>query len=41
LIDHRSQIFTALTLQGIAPPTIDAMDFGLQAGPVTEVHPAA
>jgi uncharacterized damage-inducible protein DinB len=38
--DHRSQICTALTLLGIDPPAIDAMDFGLHAGRVTEKWPA-
>jgi uncharacterized damage-inducible protein DinB len=39
--DHRSQICTALTALGMAPPAIDAMDFGLHTGRVTEVWPPA
>jgi uncharacterized damage-inducible protein DinB len=35
--DHRSQICTALTNLGIAPPEIDAWDFARQAGRLTEV----
>jgi uncharacterized damage-inducible protein DinB len=34
--DHRSQICTALTLLGVTPPRIDAMDFGLHDGRVAE-----
>jgi uncharacterized damage-inducible protein DinB len=34
--DHRSQICTALTSIGIAPPKIDAMTFGIERGVVRE-----
>ena len=37
--DHRSQICTALTTLGVAPPDIDAWDFGLQDGRVVEIPP--
>ena len=39
--DHRSQICTALTALGIEPPPIDAWDFGLADGRVTEVPPTS
>jgi uncharacterized damage-inducible protein DinB len=35
--DHRSQVCTALTNLGITPPEIDAWDFALQEGRLTEV----
>jgi uncharacterized damage-inducible protein DinB len=37
--DHRSQICTALTTLGVAPPAIDALVFGLQDGRVIEIPP--
>ena len=37
--DHRSQICTALTLIGVAPPKIDAMTFGVERGVVQETMP--
>ncbi len=37
--DHRSQICTALTALGVAPPAIDALAFGLQDGRVVEIAP--
>jgi hypothetical protein len=37
--DHRSQICTALTTLGVDPPKIDVMNFGLDAGRVTERWP--
>jgi len=37
--DHRSQICTALTALGIEPPSIDAWEFGLVVGLVTETYP--
>jgi uncharacterized damage-inducible protein DinB len=37
--DHRSQICTALTLLGMEPPSIDAWDFGVEAGRVIERPP--
>jgi len=39
--DHRSQICTALTALGVAPPAIDAWDFGLADGRVIEVPPTS
>ena len=38
--DHRSQVCTALTTLGVAPPEIDAWDFAWQDGRLVEV-PAA
>ena len=38
--DHRSQVCTALTALGVTPPAIDAWDFGLEVGRVTETPPA-
>jgi uncharacterized damage-inducible protein DinB len=38
--DHRSQICTALTTLGVEPPKIDVMNFGLDAGRVTERWPS-
>ena len=35
--DHRSQVCTALTTLGIEPPAIDAWDFALEQGRLTEV----
>ena len=35
--DHRSQICTALTTLGVAPPALDVFSFGLQDGRVVEV----
>ncbi len=35
--DHRSQICTALTTLGVAPPLLDVFSFGLQDGRVVEV----
>jgi uncharacterized damage-inducible protein DinB len=37
--DHRSQICTALTAIGVEPPKIDVMNFGLDAGRVSEKWP--
>jgi uncharacterized damage-inducible protein DinB len=37
--DHRSQICTALTTLGVAPPRIDVYDFGLDTRRVTEKMP--
>jgi uncharacterized damage-inducible protein DinB len=37
--DHRSQICTALTTLGVAPPAIDVLTFGLQDGRVVEIPP--
>ncbi|MGH2611148.1 MAG: DinB family protein [Tepidiformaceae bacterium] len=37
--DHRSQVCTALTTLGIDPPSISAMDYGLETGQVAEVYP--
>lgn len=37
--DHRSQIATALTSLGIAPPEIDVWDFGRVDGRVFETEP--
>jgi uncharacterized damage-inducible protein DinB len=37
--DHRSQICTALTTLGVAPPAIDVLAFGLQDGRVVEIPP--
>ncbi len=39
--DHRSQICTALTSLGVAPPEIDVWDFGQQAGRVFETPPTS
>ena len=39
--DHRSQICTALTALGVEPPFIDAWDYGMQAGTVTEDPPTS
>jgi uncharacterized damage-inducible protein DinB len=39
--DHRSQVCTALTALGVEPPTIDVLEFGLQAGRVVEITPAS
>jgi uncharacterized damage-inducible protein DinB len=39
--DHRSQVCTALTTLGVAPPRIDVMDFGLDAGRIVEKMPDA
>jgi uncharacterized damage-inducible protein DinB len=39
--DHRSQICTVLTTLGIEPPAIDAWDFGLEDGRVTEIPPTS
>ncbi len=39
--DHRSQICTALTALGIAPPDIDVWDYGWEDGRVAEVPPAS
>lgn len=39
--DHRSQICTALTALGIAPPDIDVWDYGWEDGRVVEVPPAS
>jgi uncharacterized damage-inducible protein DinB len=38
--DHRSQICTALTTLGVEPPKIDAMNYGIAAGQVTEKWPS-
>jgi uncharacterized damage-inducible protein DinB len=38
--DHRSQICTALTTIGVAPPSIDVWAFGLQAGRSRDPPPA-
>jgi uncharacterized damage-inducible protein DinB len=38
--DHRSQICTALTTLGVEPPKIDAMNYGIVVGRVTEVWPS-
>jgi len=35
--DHRSQVCTALTTLGIAPPAIDVWDFGMTDGRVIDV----
>ena len=35
--DHRSQICTALTTLGVEPPAIDAWDFALEQGRLTEI----
>jgi uncharacterized damage-inducible protein DinB len=35
--DHLSQICTALTMLGVAPPALDVFSFGLQDGRVVEV----
>ncbi len=37
--DHRSQICTALTSLGVAPPSIDAWDHGVDTGRVIERPP--
>jgi uncharacterized damage-inducible protein DinB len=39
--DHRSQVCTVLTALGGAPPAIDVMDFGIEAGRVVEITPAS
>lgn len=39
--DHRSQICTALTTLGVAPPDIDVWSFGEQDGRVIEVPPTS
>jgi uncharacterized damage-inducible protein DinB len=39
--DHRSQVCTALTSLGVAPPKIDVFDFGLDAGRIVEKMPEA
>jgi uncharacterized damage-inducible protein DinB len=39
--DHRSQVCTALTMLGVEPPRIDALDFGTQAGRVVEITPTS
>jgi uncharacterized damage-inducible protein DinB len=39
--DHRSQICTVLTTLGIEPPAIDAWDFGVEDGRVTETPPTS
>jgi uncharacterized damage-inducible protein DinB len=39
--DHRSQICTALTSLGIEPPAIDAWDYGLASGRVTDRMPGS
>lgn len=39
--DHRSQICTVLTTLGIEPPAIDAWDFGVEDGRVTEIPPTS
>ena len=38
--DHRSQICTALTALGVAPPAIDVWDFAEQGGRLSETPPA-
>jgi uncharacterized damage-inducible protein DinB len=35
--DHRTQVCTALTLLGVAPPALDAFRFGIEDGRVVEV----
>ena len=37
--DHRSQICTALTVLGVAPPLIDVWDYGLHSGRSVESGP--
>jgi uncharacterized damage-inducible protein DinB len=37
--DHRSQVCTALTAMGVAPPEIDAWDFANQDGRLAEIQP--
>jgi uncharacterized damage-inducible protein DinB len=39
--DHRSQVCTALTSLGVAPPAIDVWDFGVEDGRVTEIEPTS
>lgn len=39
--DHRSQVCTALTTLGVAPPEIDVWDFAWQDGRLVEVAPAS
>lgn len=39
--DHRSQVCTALTMLGMAPPAIDVWDFADQDGRLAEVPPAS
>ena len=39
--DHRSQVCTALTTLGLAPPRIDVLDFGILTGRVVEITPAS
>jgi len=39
--DHRSQVCTALTMLGTAPPAIDVWDFADQDGRLAEVPPAS
>jgi uncharacterized damage-inducible protein DinB len=39
--DHRSQVCTALTALGVEPPSIDALDFGMQMGRVVEITPTS
>ncbi len=39
--DHRSQVCTALTMLGMAPPAIDVWDFADQDGRLAEVSPAS
>ena len=39
--DHRSQICTALTTLGVAPPKIDVFDLGLATGRIVEEMPDA
>ena len=39
--DHRSQICTALTMQGVEPPLIDVWAFGAATGGVVETPPAS
>jgi uncharacterized damage-inducible protein DinB len=39
--DHRSQVCTALTALGVEPPSIDVLEFGIQAGRVVEITPAS
>ena len=38
--DHRSQVCTALTALGVAPPKIDVFDYGLHLGRIVEKMPA-
>ncbi len=38
--DHRSQICTALTTLGIAPPSIDVWDFARQHGRLLDIPPS-